>query len=41
MPFRTSFRRTRLSANEADWPAEHTGTCIRFRSIDRILVLVN
>jgi len=41
MPFRTSFRRTRFRANEADWPAEQTGTGIRFRSIDRIVVVVN
>lgn len=41
MPFRTSFRRTRLSANEADCPAEQTDTCILFRSMERIWVLVN
>ena len=41
IPFRTSFRRTRFSAKEADCPAEQTGTGIRFRSIDRICVVVN
>ena len=41
MPFRTSFRRIRLSANEADCPAEQTGTGIRFRSIDLMWVDVN
>ena len=41
MPFRTSFRRTRFRAKDADWPAEQTGTGIRFRSIDRMLVVVN
>ena len=41
IPFRTSFRLTRLSAKEADWPAAHIGTGMRFRSMDRMLVVVN
>lgn len=41
IPFRTSFRLTFLSAKEADWPAEQTGTDIRFLSMERILVVVN
>ena len=41
MPFRTSFRRTRFSAKEADWPAEQRGTGIRFLSIDLMWVVVN
>ena len=41
MPFRTSFRLTFLSANDADWPAEQTVTGIRFRSIDLMCVVVN
>lgn len=41
MPFLTSFRLTRLSANEADCPAEQTDTGILFRSIDLIWVVVN
>ena len=38
MPLRTSFRRTFFKAKEADCPAEHAGTGIRFRSIERIAV---
>ena len=41
MPLRTSFLRTRFSAKDADWPAEQTGTGIRFRSIERMWVVVN
>lgn len=41
MPLRTSLRRTFLSANEADCPAMHTDTGMRFRSIERILVGMN
>ncbi len=41
IPFLTSFLRIRFSAKEADWPALHTGTGIRLRSIDRIVVVVN
>lgn len=41
IPLRTSFRRMRFRANEAEWPAAHTGTGIRFRSIDRICVVWN
>lgn len=41
MPFRTSFRRIRFNANDADCPAEQTGTGIRFRSIDLMWVVVN
>ena len=41
MPLRTSFRRTRFRAKDADWPAEQTGTGIRLRSIERMLVVVN
>ena len=38
IPLRTSLRCTFFNANEADWPAEQTGTGMRFRSIDRMLV---
>jgi hypothetical protein len=41
MPFRTSFRRTLRNAKLALCPAEHPGTCIRFRSIVRTFVVVN
>ena len=41
MPLRTSFRRTRFSAKEADWPAEQTDTGMRLRSMERMLVVVN
>lgn len=41
MPFLTSFRRTRLRANEADCPADVAGTDSRFRSMDRMVVGVN
>ena len=41
MPLRTSFRRTRFKAKEADWPAEQTGTGMRLRSMERMLVLMN
>src|SRR6266480_2649630 len=41
IPFLTSFRRTLFSANDADCPAEHTGTPIRLRSMDRMVVVVN
>jgi len=39
MPLRTSLRRIRFSAKEADCPAEQAGTGMRFRSIDRTVVV--
>jgi len=39
MPFLTSLRRIRFSAKEADCPAEQAGTGMRFRSIDRTVVV--
>jgi len=41
MPLRTSFLRMRFRAKEADWPAEQTGTGMRLRSMERMLVVVN
>lgn len=41
MPLRTSFRRTRFRAKEAECPAEQRGTGMRLRSIERIAVVVN
>ena len=41
IPFLTSFRRTFLSANDADWPAVHTDTGMRFLSMDLMLVGMN
>lgn len=40
MPLRTSFRRIRRSANEADCPADAAGTAMRLRSMERIDVAV-
>ena len=41
IPLRTSFRLTPFNANEADCPAEHSGTGILLRSMDLICVVVN
>lgn len=39
MPLRTSLRRMRFRAKEADWPAQAAGTGIRLRSMLRMVVV--